>query len=84
MKYAILEASDSTELEQLVNERLAEGWALCGGVAVIVHETTDRDGFKHGYWTYYQAMTKANPNPVSPALGIVYTVSTPTSDKEQG
>lgn len=36
-EYKIVSAKDSGELESRVNEKLAEGWRLCGGVALHVY-----------------------------------------------
>ena len=34
VEYKILSSGTDTDLERLVNEHLADGWRLCGGVSV--------------------------------------------------
>jgi hypothetical protein len=61
MKYKILNASSRKEIEKQVNEHLAQGWQLHGGLAVVVVQTEKKVKGKtekiDGTW-YFQSMTK--------------------------
>ena len=53
MKYKIIEIHYSSALEELVNEALAEGWVLLGGVSVAQSEDLNEY-----HRVFAQAMTK--------------------------
>ena len=52
MRYRIIEAKDIEGLEKDVNEHLAEGWQLLGGVCVVNSQANTYA------WWFYQAMTR--------------------------
>ena len=59
MKYDIITADSAKYLGESVNEMLARGWQLQGGVSVSLSET---DEYRHQIWA--QAMTLAEtPQP---------------------
>jgi len=52
MKYKIVRADKSSEMEAEVNKLISEGWTPCGGICV------HSDGYIGIPKEYYQAMTK--------------------------
>lgn len=57
-EYKILNAERPTELQQQVNQHIAQGWVPCGGVAACYIQ--DADPF-NDQMIWAQAMTKATP-----------------------
>jgi hypothetical protein len=55
--YMVVTSDEISDLEQIVEERLAGGWQLAGGIAVAHGSYEGRKG--HESWTQlYQAMVK--------------------------
>lgn len=53
-KYIVVSGITSLDLEKKVNNHLAKGWILVGGVAVS----------KEMYYNFFQAMKKIEPTPL--------------------
>lgn len=53
MQYTIVKAFRTDQMEQLVNERLCDGWVLQGGVSVAMTRDQGSETI-----VYAQAMTK--------------------------
>jgi len=51
MEYVIIQYFEKNFFEKMVNEKLNEGWELCGGVCI---------SWNGGNMIYAQAMTKNN------------------------
>lgn len=65
MKYRILIASNWEELQHDVNEKLAEGWILQGGVSTTSHSFHNaRDDYWDTTYEYAQAMLESDGSPV--------------------
>ena len=59
MEYKVLESSNVSELERLVNEELQNGFEPAGGVAVTHYVLENsRKGYEEEYWLYSQALVK--------------------------
>ncbi len=71
MSYLILDASSFSELQDLVNEWLGEGYRPLGGIAVILDES------KADTYIYYQAMFRENPYDGSGAFVPLATTRNP-------
>lgn len=57
MKYQVAYAGNQTDLSTRVNQLLAEGWSLQGGVSVTsLSYHNARDDFWETTWEYNQAM----------------------------
>lgn len=52
IRYRIIEGKDTEGLEQEVNEHLAEGWRLQGGVCVVNSQANTYA------WWFYQAIVR--------------------------
>ena len=58
MRYLLLEANDIEDLESAVNEQLADGSKLVGGVSVAYASwMNEREGCENSTMVYVQAMT---------------------------
>lgn len=55
-RYRIVNETESRAFEALVEQALADGWELQGGL-VVTNEDSVED-VDERYWAYHQAMTK--------------------------
>jgi hypothetical protein len=51
MFYRIIQAHSITEMESLIDEKVAEGWQISGGISTV--------GFPNGVIYFYQAIVKS-------------------------
>ncbi len=57
VKYDILSAGTAADLILLVNEKLAEGYTLVGGLFISTHDYEDRNGHSESSDWFFQAVT---------------------------
>lgn len=58
MEYQVICLSDFDEFIQKVNELLANGWAVSGGIATAVYHFKDRNDNLDSTLLYLQAMVR--------------------------
>jgi hypothetical protein len=59
MKYHVVSAGNTGELEKAVNELLEQGWTLQGGVCATAHAfLNQRDDYWESVFEYSQALTQ--------------------------
>lgn len=59
LTYRIIVDDNATNLTDSVNDLLAQGWVLQGGVSLVRYEYENaRKGYTETEWVWAQAMTK--------------------------